>query len=109
VVSGFFGIGGGFLIVPGLLFSTGMPTINAVSTSLVAIVAFGSTTAATYSLSGLVDWSLAAVFIGGGAIGAVIGCSLVHRLKPYQSMLNGLFASVVLIFGIAMAWSALPT
>jgi uncharacterized membrane protein YfcA len=109
IVSGFFGIGGGFLIVPGLVFSTGMPTINAVSTSLVAIVAFGSTTAATYSLSGLVDWPLAAVFVVGGAVGAIGGCGLVHRLKPYHSMLNGLFAGVILLFGIGMAWSALAS
>ncbi|OWO95804.1 hypothetical protein B5E41_08250 [Rhizobium esperanzae] len=107
VVSGFFGIGGGFLIVPGLVFSTGMPTINAVSTSLVAIVAFGSTTAATYSISGLVDWPLAAVFIAGGAFGAVLGCKLVHRLRPCQSALNSVFAGAILTFGIAMAWSTL--
>lgn len=93
----------------GLVFSTGMPTINAVSTSLVAIVAFGSTTAATYSLSGLVDWPLAAVFIAGGAIGAVIGCRVVHRLKPYQSALNRLFAGAILMAGLAMALSALTT
>jgi uncharacterized protein len=109
IVSGFFGIGGGFLIVPGLAFSTGMPTINAVSTSLVAIVSFGSATAATYSLSGLVDWPLAAVFIAGGAIGAVIGCRAVHRLEPYQSALNRLFAGAILMAGLAMAWSALVT
>ena len=44
--SGFFGIGGGFLIVPGLIASTGMPMINAVGSSLVAVTAFGLTTAA---------------------------------------------------------------
>ncbi len=109
MVSGFFGIGGGFLIVPGLVFSAGIPTINAVSTSLVAIVAFGSTTAATYSFSGLVDWPLATVFVVGGAFGSVLGCSLVHRLRPYQSTLNGLFAGVILIFGLGMAWSALAS
>ncbi|WP_281035411.1 sulfite exporter TauE/SafE family protein [Rhizobium leguminosarum] len=105
VISGFFGIGGGFLIVPGLILSTGIPIINAVWTSLVAIVAFGATTAATYTLSGLVGCPLVAVFVAGGAIGAVIGCSLVHRLNPCQSTLNGLFASVILILGVAMAWS----
>ncbi|MDN3564858.1 sulfite exporter TauE/SafE family protein, partial [Paeniroseomonas aquatica] len=36
LLSGFFGIGGGFLIVPGLIFATGMPMINAVGTSLLA-------------------------------------------------------------------------
>jgi uncharacterized membrane protein YfcA len=53
--SGFFEIGGGFLIVPGLIASTGMPMINAVGTSLVAVTAFGLTTAYNYALSGLVD------------------------------------------------------
>lgn len=104
-VSGFFGIGGGFLIVPGLVLTTGMPTINAVSTSLVAIVAFGLTTATTYALSGLVDWPLAATFIAGGAIGAVSGCHAVHRLRAHQSMLNKLLAAAILIVALAMAWA----
>src|SRR3546814_7199914 len=51
--SGFFGIGGGFLIVPGIVAATGMPMINAVGTSLVAVTAFGLTTAANYAWSGL--------------------------------------------------------
>ena len=41
LMSGFFGIGGGFLIVPGLMASTGMPMINAIGSSLVAVTAFG--------------------------------------------------------------------
>ena len=45
-LSGFFGIGGGFLIVPGLMGATGMPLINAIGSSLVSITAFGLTTAA---------------------------------------------------------------
>jgi len=43
-LSGFFGIGGGFLIVPDLLFSTGMPMICAICSSLLAVGAFGLTT-----------------------------------------------------------------
>src|ERR1700675_3858629 len=46
-MSGFFGIGGGFLIVPALMLATGMPIMNAVSSSLVAVTAFGMTTAAS--------------------------------------------------------------
>ena len=46
-MSGFFGIGGGFLIVPALMLATGMPIMNAVSSSLVAVTAFGMTTANT--------------------------------------------------------------
>jgi uncharacterized membrane protein YfcA len=51
-LSGFFGIGGGFLIVPALMLATGMSIINAVSSSLVAVTAFGLTTAASYAWSG---------------------------------------------------------
>jgi uncharacterized protein len=50
--SGFFGIGGGLLIVPGLVASTGMPILNAIGTSLVAVTAFGPTTALNYAASG---------------------------------------------------------
>ena len=51
-LSGFFGIGGGFLIVPGLMFATGMPIINAVGSSLVAVTAFGATAAFNYARLG---------------------------------------------------------
>jgi len=53
-LSGFFGIGGGFLIVPDLLFSTGMPMICAIGSSLLAVGAFGLTTADSYGMSGLI-------------------------------------------------------
>jgi uncharacterized membrane protein YfcA len=39
-LSGFFGIGGGFLIVPGIMAATGMPMIDAIGTSLVSVTAF---------------------------------------------------------------------
>lgn len=55
-LSGFFGIGGGFLIVPGLILATGMPLLQAVGSSLVAVTAFGLTTAGSYAVAGLVDW-----------------------------------------------------
>ena len=62
-MSGFFGIGGGFLIVPALMLATGMPIMNAVSSSLVAVTTFGMTTAASYAWSGLVSWDLAGLFV----------------------------------------------
>ena len=47
--SGFFGIGGGFLIVPSLVTTTGMSMLNAIGSSLVAVTAFGLTTARAHS------------------------------------------------------------
>ncbi len=104
--SGFFGIGGGFLIVPGLVASTQMPILNAVGTSLVAVTAFGLTTAFNYAASGMVDWPLALVFVAGGALGTVAGSALARRLATKRGMLNTVFA--VLIFAVAayMIWKS---
>ena len=98
--SGFFGIGGGFLIVPGLIASTGMPILAAVGSSLVAVTAFGVTTAANYALSGWVDWPLAGVFIAGGALGGVGGAMVAGKLAPRRGVLNIAFA--VMIFAVAI-------
>ena len=98
--SGFFGIGGGFLIVPGLMASTGMPIINAVGSSLVAVCAFGLTTALSYAVSGLISWPLAAVFIGGGIAGGQLGCLAARRTASSQGTLKMLFAA--LIFAVAI-------
>lgn len=106
-LSGFFGIGGGFLIVPGLVGVTAMPLVNAIGSSLVSVTAFGTTAAASYALSGLVDWKLAALFVGGGVIGSIVGLRLNKHLSHYQRALSYLFASVVIaagcyVVGVAM-------
>jgi len=103
VFSGFFGIGGGFLIVPGLRMSTDMPMVNAVGTSLVAVTAFGLTTAFNYALSGMVDWVLAGIFVAGGLIGGVIGTTLAKRLLT-GSQLATLFAVLVFAVALYMMW-----
>jgi uncharacterized membrane protein YfcA len=100
LLSGFFGIGGGFLIVPGLVFATGMPLIAAIGTSLVAVAAFGATTAATYQLSGFVDWPLAGLFVTGGLAGGLAGTWLAGVLAKRKRALNGVFAAVVIGVGI---------
>lgn len=104
--SGFFGIGGGFLIVPGLIASTGMPILAAVGSSLVAVTAFGVTTAANYAWSGWVDWPLAAVFVAGGALGGVGGALVAGRMAPRRGVLNTAFAAMIFAVAIYMAWKS---
>jgi len=99
-LSGFFGIGGGFLVVPGLIASTGMPILFAVGSSLVAVSAFGLTTALSYAASGLINWSLAASFIAGGAVGSLLGTRMAERLADRKGMLNLTLA--VLIIAVAL-------
>lgn len=105
VFSGFFGIGGGFLIVPGLVASTSMPIINAVGTSLVAVTAFGLTTALNYAFSGLVDWALAGVFIGGGIIGGLAGTLAAKRLSG-SGQLTTVFAGLIFVVAAYMLWKS---
>lgn len=104
--SGFFGIGGGFLIVPGLIASTEMPMLNAVGTSLVAVTAFGLTTAFNYALSGLVDWPLAAAFIGGGIAGSVVGARVSKRLSGGGGQLTSIFAALIFVVAAYMLWKS---
>jgi hypothetical protein len=99
LLSGFFGIGGGFLIVPGLMLATGMPILNAIGSSLVAVSAFGLTTAVNYAWSGLVDWRLAAIFLAGGVVGGLAGATLARHLADKRGALNVTFALV--IFAVA--------
>jgi hypothetical protein len=107
--SGFFGIGGGFLIVPGLVGATGMPILNAVGTSLVAVTAFGLTTALNYGLSGLVDWNLALVFIIGGIVGSTFGTRIATRLANSTGRLTTVFAALIFVVSGYMIFRSLPT
>lgn len=110
-LSGFFGIGGGFLIVPGLVVATGMPMLQAVGTSLVAVTAFGLTTAGSYAASGLVDWRLAAAFVAGGVVGSLAGARAAIALSRRRGLLTRVFAGVIIVVAAYMlarslaAWS----
>lgn len=99
LLSGFFGIGGGFLIVPGLIAATGMPITNAMASSLLAVTGFGLTTSASYSSAELVNWAVAGVFIAGGFAGGLVGTRVAQRVGQRRGALNILFAG--LIFTVA--------
>lgn len=102
LLSGFFGIGGGFLIVPGLMMATGMPLVNAIGTSLVALTGFGLTTSASYAMSGLVDWRLALLLLSGGAFGSMLGATLGKRLSVHKTLLARIFAGLIMVIGISV-------
>jgi uncharacterized membrane protein YfcA len=101
-LSGFFGIGGGFLIVPALMLATGMPILNAVSSSLVAVTTFGLTTAASYAYSGLISWRLAGLFIAGGIAGGLLGTRLARLVSARRGALNIVFAAVIIAVALYM-------
>ena len=103
--SGFFGIGGGFLIGPALIAATGMPMLTAVGSSLVAVTAFGLTTAVNYALSGLVDWPLALLFIAGGFLGSFGGSRAAKGLSG-KGQLTTVFAALIFVVAAYMLWKS---
>ena len=108
MLAGFFGIGGGFLIVPALMLATGMALPSAIGTSLVAVAAFGLATAGSYATAGLVDWRLALLVIGGGVVGAIAGTRLNAVVAARKTLLNRLFGGGVIAVGGTIVARGLP-
>ncbi|MFN4288549.1 MAG: sulfite exporter TauE/SafE family protein [Brevundimonas sp.] len=105
--AGFFGIGGGFLIVPGLMSATGMSLSAAQAASLLSVAAFGATTAGNYALSGWVDPLLVGAMTLGGVAGTVAGLPLARRLGQNVVLGRRLFAGLILIVAVYVAVRAI--
>ncbi|MFT3728769.1 MAG: sulfite exporter TauE/SafE family protein [Terricaulis sp.] len=108
VFSGFFGIGGGFLIVPGLVAATGMQMICAIGSSLLSVSAFGAATAVSYATGNFIDWPIAALFIGGGLAGGFAGSAFAARLAQQRATLQRIFAGVVFAVAAYMLYRSWP-
>ncbi|MBK5264459.1 MAG: sulfite exporter TauE/SafE family protein [Alphaproteobacteria bacterium] len=94
--AGFFGIGGGFLIAPGLMASTGMTLANAAASSLLSVTLFGGATSASYAASGLIDWALFTALVAGGVAGAALGLPVSHWLTTRVKAARISFAALVI-------------
>lgn len=97
-LSGLFGVGGGFLIVPALMLTTRMPIQQAVSTSLlvISIVAVSAIGSHLYSKP-LPDLTLTGLFLGGGIAGLLIGSKIADRIAG--PALQKVFALMLIIAG----------
>jgi uncharacterized membrane protein YfcA len=107
LAAGFFGIGGGFLIVPGLMAATGMTLANAAASSLVSVVLFGAATSASYAASGLVNWPVFLALVSGGAAGSLIAIPVGRMLADRTALARSTFAIMVLATAGYVAWRAL--
>jgi LPXTG-motif cell wall-anchored protein len=108
VLTGFLGVGGGFLVVPGLIFFGGLPMKKAVGTSLFVI--FLNCVAGLLGHLGQIafDWGLTSAVMALAIGGAAGGTILSHRLEAHR--LQRLFAILVLavaLFLVAKNYSVL--
>jgi len=107
LAAGFFGIGGGFLIVPGLMAATGMTLANAAASSLVSVALFGAATSASYAASGLVDGPVFAALVVGGGVGVLAARPLARRLDAQAQLARRAFALMVIATAAYIAWRSL--
>jgi uncharacterized membrane protein YfcA len=103
-LTGFIGVGGGFLIVPAMVFAFGCSMQVAIATSLL-VIAFNSFFGlATRFATASVEWAIVGAFLAGGLGANIVASKLVHRLD--QRRLKRIFAVFILIVGIFTAASA---
>lgn len=107
LAAGFFGIGGGFLIVPGLMAATGMTLTHAAASSLLSVILFGAATSASYAASGLVDWRVLAALVTGGVLGTMAAPPIARALSSRAALARRLFAVMVIAVAAYVAWRAM--
>ena len=100
LAAGFFGIGGGFLIAPGLMASTGMTLANASASSLLSVSLFGSATSLSYAASGQLIWPLFGALVLGGAGGTLVALPLTKFFEHRAALARTIFALMVIAVAI---------
>ena len=114
-ISGLFGVGGGFLMTPLLIFS-GVPPAVAVATVSAQVAASSTTGAIAYWRRRAIDFKLAAMLINGGLIGTLAGVWFFNRMRQlgqldliiqvsYLTLLGGIGSSM-LIESLGAVWRA---
>jgi uncharacterized membrane protein YfcA len=98
--SGLLGIGGGFIIMPTLIYLIGLPTIKAVGTTLITVLCSSAYGCFTYALNGRVELIAAIILLIGASIGAQIGATAIKYIKGYGIRL--LFAIMIVFAGLAV-------
>ena len=108
MLSAIMGIGGGFIVVPAMIYILRMPTNVVLGTSLVQIIAITAITTVLQATSNYaVDIVLAFFLVVGGVVGAQLGVRAGARLRGEQLRL--LLAVVVLLVAARLAWGLVAT
>ncbi len=108
LLAGIMGVGGGFIMIPAMIYLLRMPTSVVIGTSLFQIVFVTAATTIFHARQNhTVDIVLAIVLMVGGVVGAQFGAVAGEKLKGEQ--LRFLLALLVLLVGLRMAWSLVAT
>jgi uncharacterized membrane protein YfcA len=103
ILSAIMGVGGGFVMVPAMIYLLGMPTSVVVGTSLFQIIFVTANVTFLQSVNNqTVDILLALILIASSVVGAQIGTVIGGKLRSEQ--LRGLLGLVVLAVGLRVGW-----
>lgn len=101
ILTGFLGVGGGFLIVPALMLTAGLNPRMAGGTSL-AVIALNSTTGLLGQLRYVsIDWSLLAGFLLFAFVGMLAGIAAARQLR--EKVLRNVFAIALIVLAVVLA------
>ena len=100
LLSGFMGIGGGFIGLPILIYVIGVPTIIAVGTSLVVVLITSCYGTAVFALEGYVEWIPALTILAGSLIGVRLGVYATRYMTGMK--IRVLFALMVLVVAVSV-------
>ena len=107
LLTGFLGVGGGFLVVPALLLALALPMEYAAGTSLVVIALTSAAALAVRAGVGVApDWGIILVLTAFSAVGGFYGARLAHRVDSRR--LSAAFTVLVVLVAIYTAARALP-
>jgi uncharacterized membrane protein YfcA len=107
-LSGMFGVGGGFLITPLLIFYNIPPAI-AVATGANQVVASSISGAITHFRRGTLDFKLGGVLLGGGLVGATLGIWIfqtLQKLGQLDLIISILYVVLLSTVGSMMMWES---
>jgi uncharacterized protein len=108
ILAAIMGVGGGFIMVPAMIYLLGMPTQVVIGTSLFQIIfVTANTTFLQATINQTVDAILAILLLVGGVIGAQIGARFAVKLKGEQ--LRSLLALIVLGVSLKLAYDLIVT
>ncbi len=100
-LSGFLGVGGGFIRMPALIYLIGCPTAIAIGTDLFSVLFSGAYGCFTYGVKARVEIIAAVLMLFGAAVGAQIGVTAVKYIRGYGIRL--LFAIMIILAGSSVA------
>lgn len=110
ILASVLGIGGGFLLVPAMIYILGMPTMLVVGTSLFQIIFTAASAMIMHAIfNHSVDMVLAVVLILGGVIGAQIGLSFAKYFKPSHARLILAFMVLAVCFKLCFGLFVEPS